>query len=139
MIASLLFPALLTTVISGNASSNTTVRTNVSGADARVNTSVTTTVNGETVTVTSDKPGSIEVRRDDNTSEIIINGQPITPTITVGNDHASRQSGQSTPSGEAKETIGDSKQASFRYYVYGFVKRAVISAFRYIERILDKL
>ncbi len=123
MIAGLLVPLMAVTVINGNTSSSTRVKTTVSGENAQVNTRVTTTVNGETVTVTNDTPGSVEVKRDGNSSEVIINGQPITPTITYPGDQSDKKPERSTSSGEADVTIGDTPETSLRYYVYGFFKR----------------
>lgn len=138
MIAALLIPIALATVINGNTSSSTRVTTSVSGDDASVNVKVTTTVNGKTETVTSDKPGTIEVIRDDNSSQVKTNGNPITPTTTIAPD-LDKDSTQSASSSMQKDTvIGDTKLSFSRYYMYGLVERLVTSIRNFFDSLLDK-
>ncbi len=61
MILPIVFPAILATVITGNASAVSEVSTTANGNTATVETTVTTIVNGETKTVKSNEAGTIRV------------------------------------------------------------------------------
>lgn len=79
----MIIPILLATIITGNTSTSTKVTTSVSGDDAIVETNITSEINGKKVTVTRNEPGTVEVKQENDTTSVTVNGVPVTPTITI--------------------------------------------------------
>ncbi len=65
----LLLVPLFASIVTGNATAQTTVTNDVSG-NSNVETHITTSVNGKVTTVESDKPGTIEVKATENSTEV---------------------------------------------------------------------
>ncbi len=80
MIIPIIISLLAATVIPGDSSTTTWVTTSVSGENTTAETNITSEVNGERVTVSHDAPGTVEVKQQNGTSSVVIDGIPVTPT-----------------------------------------------------------
>lgn len=117
--------------------STTNVRTNVSG-EGSVEQSITVTVNGETTHIERNEPGSVEVQVENSNESVLINGQPITPTITTNKPEPRVDSGKQNSSTPPVTTISDNTGNDIAF-VPGIIRRIANSFEKLLSWVLDKL